>query len=54
MTRAFELLFGCLPAIYLSKHKVTHNKVVTNTLSIIALAFMLIPILAVKVGYPSD
>jgi peptidoglycan/LPS O-acetylase OafA/YrhL len=53
VTRAFELLFGCLLAIYLSKHKMTHNKVVTNTLSIIALAFMFVPMLMIHVGYPS-
>ena len=52
-TRAFELLFGCILAIYLSKKQATSNIIITHLLSIIALAFMLTPMLMIHVGYPS-
>ncbi|MEY8767247.1 acyltransferase family protein [Francisella philomiragia] len=54
LTRAFELLFGCVLAIYLTKYKPTNNKLILELLSIISILLMLYPILFKDVSYPSN
>ncbi|AJI53460.1 acyltransferase family protein [Francisella philomiragia] len=54
LTRAFELLFGCVLAIYLTKYKPTNNKLILELLSIISVLLMLYPVLFKDVSYPSN
>ncbi|MEY8765788.1 MULTISPECIES: acyltransferase family protein [Francisella] len=54
LTRAFELLFGCALAIYLTRYKPTNNKLILELLSIISILLMLYPILFKDVSYPSN
>ncbi|WP_234360200.1 acyltransferase family protein [Francisella philomiragia] len=54
LTRAFELLFGCVLAIYLTKYKPTNNKLILELLSIISILLMLYPVLFKDVSYPSN
>ncbi|MEY8715766.1 acyltransferase family protein [Francisella philomiragia] len=54
LTRAFELLFGCILAIHLYGCKPISNKLILNMLSILAFIFMLYPILLKDVTYPSN
>ncbi|WP_318010106.1 acyltransferase family protein [Francisella sp. XLW-1] len=54
LTRAFELLFGCALAIYVTKYKPTSNKLILELLSIISILLMLYPILFKDVSYPSN
>ncbi|MBK2296102.1 acyltransferase family protein [Francisella philomiragia] len=54
LTRAFELLFGCALAIYLTKYKPTNNKLILELLSIISILLMLYPVLFKDVSYPSN
>ncbi|WP_150466987.1 acyltransferase family protein [Francisella sp. SYW-9] len=53
--RAFELLFGCSLAISLYKKniKVINNRLLLNTISIVAILLMIIPIFTINVGFPS-
>ncbi|MED7787525.1 acyltransferase family protein [Francisella sp. 19X1-34] len=54
LTRAFELLFGCILAIYFTKSKPLNSKILLNILSALAIVFMLYPILFRAVPYPSN
>lgn len=54
MTRGFELLFGCLLAIYLSNNRTTNNKRLLDIISLVGIILILFPILFINVGYPSN
>lgn len=54
LTRAFELLFGCMLAIYLSNNKPTDNKRFLNISAVVAVIFMLYPMVLRSVPYPSN
>ncbi|WP_307866297.1 acyltransferase family protein [Francisella philomiragia] len=54
LNRAFELLFGCILAIYLSNNKTLENKRILDIISVIALVFMLYPMFFKDVPYPSN
>ncbi|QLE79099.1 acyltransferase [Francisella sp. Scap27] len=54
ITRAFELLFGCLLAIHLSSNKTSNNKILLNLLSVISILLILYPIFFKIVPYPSN
>ena len=53
-TRSFELLFGCLLAIYLSNNRTTNNKRLLDIISLVGIILILFPILFINVGYPSS
>ena len=54
LTRAFELLFGCMLAIYLTKHKPIRNGIILEILSFVSIILMLYPVLFKEVPYPSN
>ncbi|QLE78685.1 acyltransferase [Francisella sp. Scap27] len=52
--RAFELLFGCILSIILVKYKsYSSNKILLNTLSVIAAICLITPVYFVEVPFPS-
>ncbi|QLE78807.1 acyltransferase [Francisella sp. Scap27] len=53
ITRAFELLFGCILAIVVTKKSFFLNRVIANILGVVSLVLMLYPILFLKSQYPS-
>lgn len=53
ITRAFELLFGCILAITISNEQRATSKIFYNILSLLSIVLMLVPILCIKVIYPS-
>ncbi|MBK2255612.1 acyltransferase [Francisella philomiragia] len=55
LTRAFELLFGCILGIYLTrKESKIDNVVLLNILALLSLVLMLYPILFKSSSYPSN
>lgn len=54
LTRAFELLFGCILAIHLTKNKPINNRFILEILSISSIVLMLYPVLFKTIPYPSN
>lgn len=54
LNRAFELLFGCILSVYLTKNEPANNKIFLNALSMMSIVLMIYPILFKDVPYPSN